>query len=432
MSFIDNAKVIIRAGKGGDGAVSFRSEKFIEKGGPDGGDGGRGGDVIFRADNNTNTLADFRYQQELKAKDGEPGSKRKKRGRSSDSLRISVPVGTTVTEAGSGRVIADLAHDNAEAVVAKGGVGGFGNAHFKSSTRQAPRVAELGEQGEYVEAQLELKLIADVGLVGLPNAGKSTFLSAVSHARPEIADYAFTTLTPHLGAADVGGRNLIIADIPGLIEGASEGRGLGDDFLRHIERTPTLLHLIDVYQNDAAASYKTIMRELEHYSPELSRRPQIVALTKIEGLDEDIVVMQKDTLERVLPKHTPLFTVSAQVGTNIKPLLATLQKQADTARKQAETSEESEENIPVIELPAAKQADAWRVRREESKFIVTGQKIERFAARTDFENIHGVNRLRDIMRREGIRHELTRAGAEPADIVQIGESGDYQLTLEEQ
>lgn len=433
MSFVDNARVIIRAGKGGDGVVSFRHEKYIEKGGPDGGDGGKGGDVVFVANRNANTLVDFRFQKELKAKDGQPGGKRKKRGKSSEALRVSVPVGTVVSAVEDGRVISDLDKDGAEAIVAKGGAGGFGNAHFISSTRQAPRVAELGEEGEAFEARLELKLIADVGLVGLPNAGKSTFLSTVSHARPEIADYAFTTLTPHLGVANVGGKDLVIADIPGLIEGASEGKGLGDDFLKHVERTPILLHLIDVYQNDVAASYKTIMQELEAYSPSVAVRPQIVALTKTEGLDEDIVAMQKEILQKVVPKDTRLFTISSQAERGIKPLLQALAREVAELQKAAEAVEtEPETDVPIIELSEAAQADMWHVRKEEGKFVVTGQKIERFAARTDFTNFHGVNRLRDIMRKIGIRHELVRGGAEPADIVQIGESGEYQLTLEEQ
>lgn len=237
MHFIDKASVTILAGDGGNGRLSFRREKFVDRGGPDGGDGGDGGSVVFVASRNQNTLAAFRYEKELHAKPGEAGSSRRKHGRSADDLRVAVPVGTVVVDE-AGQLLADLAVDGQEAVLAKGGKGGFGNAHFVSSTRQAPRIVEKGEKGEQKYLQLELKMIADVGLVGLPNAGKSTLLSVISNARPEIADYPFTTLVPNLGVVDVeGGQGLLFADIPGLIEGAAEGKGLGDEFLRHVERT---------------------------------------------------------------------------------------------------------------------------------------------------------------------------------------------------
>ena len=325
--FVDKAKVSLKAGKGGDGAVSFRREIYIPKGGPDGGDGGKGGDIIFKADKDTNSLVDFRFTPILEAANGKNGSGQRSAGRSGEDLIVKVPVGTSVyrlereeyprsrsifadganTERpspvttgarersendGYPRVlVADLVQNGQEAIIAHGGDGGFGNAHFKSSTRQAPLVAEVGEPGEEFEAELELKSMADVGLVGLPNAGKSTFLSVVSNAKPEIADYPFTTLTPHIGVATVDGKDLLIADIPGLIEGAAEGKGLGHDFLRHVDRTSVLLHLIDVYNNDAGEAYQTIRNELEKYS-DLASRPEIVALTKCEGVDEDIIKMQ--------------------------------------------------------------------------------------------------------------------------------------------
>ncbi|HEU0266527.1 MAG TPA: GTPase ObgE, partial [Candidatus Saccharimonadaceae bacterium] len=288
--FIDTAKVLIQAGRGGNGAVSFRHEIYVDKGGPDGGDGGDGGDVIFVATENLNTLIDFRYKPELRAKPGEAGAKRNKHGKAGEPLYVKVPMGTLV-KCGE-QVIADLTLHGQEAVVAHGGRGGFGNAHFKSSTRQTPKMAELGEPGEELEAELELKLLADVGLIGFPNAGKSTFLSVVSNARPEIADYAFTTLTPNLGVADIDDGSILIADIPGLIEGASAGKGLGDAFLRHVERTAVLFHLIDVYSNDITKAYQTIRLELASYSPRLLERPEVIALTKCEGLDSDIIQMQ--------------------------------------------------------------------------------------------------------------------------------------------
>lgn len=277
--FVDKASVKVKAGDGGDGKLSFRHEKFIDKGGPDGGDGGHGADVVLLASRNQNTLANFRYQKELNAEPGQPGGKSRKHGKNGQALVVAVPVGTVAFDA-QGVVIADLFEDGAKAVIAHGGKGGFGNAHFTSSTRQAPRVAEKGEPGEELTVTLELKMIADVGLVGLPNAGKSTLLSVISNARPEIANYPFTTLTPNLGVVDVDKKSsLLFADIPGLIEGAAEGKGLGDEFLRHVERTAVLVHLVDAYNEDVAQAYQTIQDELKAYKVDLSTRPQVVALT---------------------------------------------------------------------------------------------------------------------------------------------------------
>ncbi len=318
--FIDQAKVYVKAGKGGNGAISFRREIYIPKGGPDGGDGGRGGSVIFKADNNSDTLEDFRYNPKLIAEDGKPGSGTRSFGRSGTDLVVKVPLGTSVYK--DGELIADLVDNGATAVIAKGGSGGYGNAHFKSSTRQTPMLAELGEPGEEFEATLELKLIADVGLVGLPNAGKSTFLSVVSSARPKIANYPFTTLVPMLGVAKVDDHELLIADIPGLIEGASEGKGLGHDFLRHLSRTSVILHLIDVYNEDAGQSYKTIRAELQKYG-DLAKKPEIIALTKCEGLDSDLIDLQIKSLKKYA-KGAQIFSVSSSAHQGITPLLRTL------------------------------------------------------------------------------------------------------------
>ncbi|HEX6258621.1 MAG TPA: GTPase ObgE, partial [Candidatus Saccharimonadales bacterium] len=414
--------------------LSFRREKFIEKGGPDGGDGGRGGDVIFVADENVNTLVGFRYKQELKAENGESGQKRNRHGRSGAELLVKVPVGTVVRR-DNGELIVDLDHNGMRAVVAKGGDGGFGNAHFKSSTRQAPRVAEVGESGEAFEATLELKLLADVGLVGFPNAGKSTFLSVVSNARPEIADYAFTTLSPNLGVADIDDSSILIADIPGLIEGASEGKGLGDAFLRHIERTAVLLHLVDAYQDDVAAAYKTIRAELAAYGDELVHRPEVVALTKTEGLDEELITWKLSELQAVVPAETPLFAISSSSHSGITEVLRELRTQIEQVRADEAVMQEQDDEddgLPVIRLTEAKQAAGWKVRVEEGRYIVTGDKIEKFAARTNFSNVHGVNRLRDILQKMGIAHELRRAGAKGEDIIVIGENTGYQFTLLEQ
>lgn len=426
--FIDTAKVLIQAGKGGNGAVSFRHEIYVDKGGPDGGDGGKGGDVVFEATENLNTLIDFRYKPELKAEPGANGSKSNRRGKSGDDLVVKVPMGTIVRR--DGNIIADLTENGQRQVVALGGGGGFGNAHFKSSVRQTPRVAELGENGDSFEAELELKLLADVGLVGFPNAGKSTFLSVVSNARPEIADYAFTTLTPNLGVADIDDGSLLIADIPGLIEGASEGKGLGDAFLRHVERTAVLLHLIDAYTDDIAAAYTTIRNELKNYSSELVRRPEVVALTKTEGLDDDIIQMQIDALKTV--SESEIVAISSNAHKGLKDVLRALRQRVNEVREQEAREEAAtEDELPVISLSTQQMADAWKVQAGEAdgSFVVIGEKIERFAHRTNFDNFEGVNRLRDIMKKMGITHELIRAGATGESTIIIG---GHSFTLVEQ
>ncbi len=425
--FVDTAKVRVQAGKGGDGAVSFRHEIYIPKGGPDGGDGGKGGSVVFRADKDTNTLLDFRYNPELKAENGKNGAGQRSAGRSGKDLIVEVPIGTIVRK--DGAVIADLKQDRQEAIIAQGGDGGFGNAHFKSSVRQTPRIAEVGEPGEAFEAELELRLIGDVGLVGLPNAGKSTFLSVVSNARPEIANYPFTTLTPQLGVATIDQQDILIADIPGLIEGASEGKGLGHDFLRHVARTAVLLHLVDVYSNDAGEAYQIIRAELENYE-NLADRPEIIALTKCEGVDAEIVAMQTESIKKINPEAL-VFAISAQAKMGIDEVLrALLQTKQEYAA--ADTTPEVEEelaDLPVIGLTAEQISKAWKVEKLDDKFVVTGSKIEKFARRTDLSNYASVNRLRDIMKKMGIRAELTSQGAQPDSLIEIA---GKQFTLIEE
>jgi len=426
MHFIDKVSVTVCAGDGGSGRVSFRREKFINRGGPDGGDGGDGGDVVFVASNGENTLAAFRYQKELKAQPGQDGMESKKHGRRGQDLRVNVPVGTIISRQSDGQVIADLTADGQEAIIAKGGQGGFGNAHFISSTRQAPRVAEKGEAGETFMADLELKMIADVGLIGLPNAGKSTLLSVISNARPEIADYPFTTITPNLGVVDVpDSGSLLFADIPGLIEGAAEGKGLGDDFLRHVERTSVLVHLVDAYNDDVAAAYRTIETELAAYSSELAQRPEIVALTKVEGLDADIVQDLLSQLRAVVPKSAPIVAVSSQAHQGTQELVFQVAQmvQAEKARRAAEASESEEAGLPVLTLKDT--TKAFTVEKKDGAFYITGRKIENFAAKTDFDNEFGVQRLRDIMRKMGIMHELTRQGIEPGNRIVISDKGEF-------
>ena len=434
--FCDTAKVSLKAGKGGDGAVSFRREIYINKGGPDGGNGGKGGSIIFVADKDTNTLIDFRFNPILTAEDGGNGSGTRSAGRSGKNLIVEVPIGTVVKR--DGKIIADLTHDREEAIIAKGGDGGFGNAHFKSSVRQTPIVAEVGEPGEEFEAELELKLLADVGLVGLPNAGKSTFLSIVSNAKPEIADYPFTTLTPNLGVATIDRHDILIADIPGLIEGAAEGRGLGHAFLRHVDRTAVLLHLVDVYNNDAGEAYRIIRNELDKYS-DLKYRPEIVALTKCEGVDNEIIEMQSQAIREVNP-NAYIYSISAVSKKGVEELLRALwqdikiakekkQEQEnvtadiileDDANTKHQITQDNIKGVPVISLSSHELKNTWTVTRgDDGVFHVTGEKIEKFARRTDMGNYASVNRLRDILKKLGIRAELTNQGATQDSIIEI-------------
>ena len=415
--FCDTAKVSLKAGKGGDGAVSFRREIYINKGGPDGGNGGKGGSIIFVADKDTNTLIDFRFNPILTAEDGGNGSGTRSAGRSGKNLIVEVPIGTVVKR--DGKIIADLTHDREEAVIAKGGDGGFGNAHFKSSVRQTP-------------------IVADVGLVGLPNAGKSTFLSIVSNAKPEIADYPFTTLTPNLGVATIDRHDILIADIPGLIEGAAEGRGLGHAFLRHVDRTAVLLHLVDVYNNDAGEAYRIIRNELDKYS-DLKDRPEIVALTKCEGVDNEIIEMQSQAIREVNP-NAYIYNISAVSRKGVEELLRALwqdikiakekkQEQVnstadiiieDDANTKHQITQDGIKGVPVISLSSHELKNTWTVTRgDDGVFHVTGEKIEKFARRTDMGNYASVNRLRDILKKLGIRADLTNQGATQVSIIEI-------------
>jgi GTP-binding protein len=424
MKFIDKVSAAFIAGDGGDGAVSFRRERYIDHGGPDGGDGGNGGNVILAASRNENSLVAFRYHKELKAENGQAGSKTRKHGKSGGDLIVQVPVGTVVADE-KGEVLADLTEDGQRVVIARGGKGGFGNAHFISSTRQAPKFAEKGEAGESLNAGLELKMIADVGLVGLPNAGKSTLLGRISNARPEVADYPFTTLTPNLGVVDIDKHNsLLFADIPGLIEGAATGKGLGHEFLRHIERAGVLVHLIDAYNEDLVAAYKTIQAELKSYKVNLADRPQLVALNKIDGLDDEMIEDLLGRLRKIVPKNTPLFAISAQSGQGTKELLYAV-KSAAERQKIAEAEVQKTESVPVLSLTDGEQA--WKVAKQKDHFVVTGKKIEKFAARTDFENEQAIQRLRNIMQKMGIMHELARQGAKSGQRISFGSQGsiDY-------
>jgi GTPase len=422
MSFVDKINITVSAGNGGNGKLSFRHEKFINKGGPDGGDGGDGGDVIMRASRNQNTLAAFRYQKEVHAEEGQPGGKSRKHGRRGKDLILAVPVGTIAAKT-DGTVVADLTADDAQMIVAHGGHGGFGNAHFVSSRRQAPKFAEKGEPGEELELSVELKMIADVGLIGLPNAGKSTLLSKISNARPLIADYPFTTLTPNLGVVDIDKQtSVLFADIPGLIAGAAQGKGLGHDFLRHIERTAVIVHLIDAYHDNMRAAYKTVREELQAYKPELLLRPEIIVLNKIEGLDQEIVNDLTRQLRQITPKSTQICAVSAQSGLGLQALLFTVAQQVKAVRAKAPEVVEKP-RVPVLKLSDT--SDAFSITKEGDTYVIHGQRIEQFARRTDFASDEGLQRLRDIMRRAGIIHELNRMGVEPGQTISIANAGNF-------
>lgn len=425
--FADTAEVMIVAGKGGRGVVSFRHEKYVDKGGPDGGDGGKGGDVIFVADNNVNTLASFRFKPELRAGDGEAGGKRRKHGADGVDKLVKVPVGTAVYR--DGHLVAELTTSGQRRAVAFGGAGGFGNAHFKSSTRQTPRVAEVGEKGDSFPAKLELKLVADVGLVGFPNAGKSTFLSVVSNARPEIANYAFTTLTPNLGVADIDGRSLLIADIPGIIEGASRGKGLGLEFLRHIERTSVILHMIDVATEDVVESYRVIRRELAQHSAALVTKPEVIALTKIDTVPESTAKQQLEHLRRVA--ESPIYPISAPAHLGILELLRRLAEMVEQQKaKQALIDKADVSSGVEIKLDSRQLATSWWVsRRDDGSYLVTGEKIERFAERTDFASEFSINRLRDILAKLNIVAELVKQGATGESVIEIA---GHRFPLQEQ
>jgi GTPase len=419
--FCDKVTVNIKAGNGGDGIVSFLHEKYREFGGPDGGDGGKGGSVILVADDSQNTLYYYKTHHKIEAKSGDRGKGRRKHGKNGEDLIIKVPQGTVIINEDTGKLIADLANDS-EVVVAKGGDGGYGNAHFTSSTRQSPRISELGEPGEELNVTLEMKMIADVGLVGLPNVGKSTLLSVISAAKPKIANYEFTTLIPNLGVVEEGtfevGSGFIAADIPGIIEGASEGKGLGIEFLKHIERTRLLVHILDVTHLDLAADYKTIRNELNHYSVNLSERPEIIAVNKIDSVPPEVLAEKLKTLKKVLPKGTLVHEISAVAHLNLKPLLHAIELDLAKIPKTV-IADDEEPETKIFTIEDVLQQNHFTVIKKKKSYELTGPKIERFAVRTDFSNPFGVARFRDILKKQGIDKELKRAGAKEGDKIKV-------------
>ena len=420
----DRARIEVRAGAGGNGCLSFRREAHVPRGGPDGGDGGRGGDVRLRVKQNLTSLLKFQFNERFLAERGANGAKRNRHGKSGAHLYVDVPPGTVVWDDASGELLADLTEPDEEVVIAKGGRGGLGNTHFKSSTRQAPRFAELGEPGEERTLRLELRLIADVGLVGLPNAGKSTLLATVSAARPKIADYPFTTLAPNLGVVEVGGLGgdaFVLADIPGLIEGASSGAGLGHEFLRHISRTQVLIHLLDasggMEGRDPLPDFRTINAELGAFDPDLAAKPMLVALNKVD-LPEARSNLSR-LHEALEGEGYRVFDVSAATGDGVSALMntiaATLRDLASEAREAAEKPQERRRYTL-----ANVDERAWQVDRlSKHHFAVTGIGVERFVKMTDFANDEAVDRFQRMLASSGISEELTRQGIQAGDVVHL-------------
>lgn len=424
MQFIDQARISVKAGNGGDGVVRFRREKYVPAGGPAGGDGGKGGDVVFEVDSGLSTLIDFRYKRKYRAEDGEPGGSSNKHGKDGMDLVIRVPAGTLVKDAKTGDVLVDLVAPGQRAIIARGGRGGRGNTHFKSPTRQAPGFAEKGQPGEERDVVLELKLIADVGLVGYPNVGKSTFISVVSAARPKIADYPFTTLVPNLGVVSMGdGNSFVIADIPGLIEGAHAGVGLGHEFLRHVERTQVLIHMLDisgVEGRDPREDYQKINLELEKYSPELAKRPQIVVANKMDLPDA------QRNLEAFRERYPELevLPISAATGQGIDTVLQAVWQLVKEIRTKQQEEMESQE-IPAVltvETPKveAKLSD-FKVKRDNEVYVLEGAGLERLMQRIDFANEESVKWFLRVLDDIGAVEALRQAGIKNNDTVRVGE-----------
>lgn len=425
--FADSAKIIIKSGKGGDGHVSFRREKYVPNGGPDGGDGGRGGDLIFQVDEGLNTLGDFRHRRKYAAENGEDGKKRNCHGKNGEDLVVKVPAGTIIRDAESDKVIADMSGDNTTQIILKGGKGGLGNQHFATSTMQAPKYAQPGQPGIELEVRLELKVIADVGLVGFPNVGKSTLLSRVTNARPKIANYHFTTLNPNLGVVDLedaGG--FVIADIPGLIEGASQGVGLGHAFLKHIERTKVMIHIVDaasVEGRDPIADIYAINQELENYNPELLKKPQVIAANKIDAIydeEESALPALKKEFES---QGIRVFPISAVSGQGIKELLyhvSELLSQTDDAPVVYE-----QEFFPETTVF---QEEAYTVTYDEKDnvYVAEGPKIEKMLGYTNIDSEKGFLFFQKFLRDQGILEELEKAGISEGDTVRMyGLEFDY-------
>ncbi len=416
--FADRARIYIRSGKGGDGHVSFRREKYVANGGPDGGDGGKGGDVIVEIDDGMNMLTNYRHVRKYCAKDGENGGKRNCKGKSGDDIILKVPAGTVFKEAETGKVIVDMSGSNRRVVLLKGGLGGNGNQHYATPRMQAPKYAQPGQPAMELNVDLELKVIADVGLIGYPNVGKSTLLSVVSNARPEIANYHFTTISPHLGVVDLdGGKGFVMADIPGLIEGAAEGVGLGHDFLRHIERTRMLVHVVDASGcegRDPVEDVYAINRELEAYDADLAKRPQIIAANKIDSITGDIDPAN-NLRKEFEPKGIKVIPISAAVGTGVSELISEVRKMLSTLREkplffESEYTPTREDNNSSFEV---------YYDEKENKYVVEGPKIEKMLGYTNLDSEKGFTFFQKFLDENGIIDELKALGINEGDTVRL-------------
>ena len=426
--FADRAKIYIKSGKGGDGHVSFRREKYVPNGGPDGGDGGHGGDVIFEVDEGLNTLTDFRHIRKYCAENGEEGGKKNCRGKNGQDIVIKVPEGTVIKEANSGKIITDMSGENRRFVILTGGKGGNGNQHYATSTMQAPKYAQPGQPAKELELMLELKVIADVGLVGFPNVGKSTFLSRVTNARPKIANYHFTTLNPNLGVVDLdGAKGFVIADIPGLIEGASEGIGLGHEFLRHIERTRVMIHIVDAAGSegrDPIEDIYAINKELANYNEEIANRPQVIAANKIDMIfegDEDPVEKIRKEFE---PKGIKVYPISAISGEGVRTLLYDVNNMLEKLEQKPIVFEQ--EFFPEYEMGASDEPFTVEYDAEENEYVVEGPRIEKMLGYTNLESEKGFVFFQKFLKENGILEKLEELGIEEGSTVRMyGLKFDY-------
>lgn len=428
--FADRAKIYVRSGKGGDGHVSFRREKFVPNGGPDGGDGGDGGSVILVVDEGMNTLSDYRHVRKYRAGDGENGAKRNCRGKNGNDLILKLPAGTVVKEWESGKVITDMSGDNKRFVLLQGGRGGNGNQHYATSTMQAPKYAQPGQPAKELELGLELKVIADVGLVGFPNVGKSTLLTKVSNARPQIANYHFTTLNPHLGVVDLqDAQGFVMADIPGLIEGASKGVGLGFEFLRHIERTRVIIHIVDAASTegrDPVADIYAINKELKAYNPEIASRPQVIAANKVDmifddGSGNDPVANLKKEFE---PQGITVYPISAISGKGIRELLYAVRNLLDSVESEPVTF--AQEFFPEYMLAASEEPYTVVYDEKNSEYVVEGPRIEKMLGYTNIDSEKGFTFFQNFLKINGILNQLEELGIQEGDTVRMyGLSFDY-------
>lgn len=424
--FADRAKIYIKSGKGGDGHVSFRREKYVPNGGPDGGDGGDGGSVIFEVDEGLNTLTDFRHIRKYNAENGEEGGKKNCRGKNGQDIILKIPHGTVIKEAQSGKVITDMSGDNRRIVLLKGGRGGNGNQHYATSTMQVPKYAQPGQAALELELQLELKVIADVGLVGFPNVGKSTFLARVTNARPKIANYHFTTLNPNLGVVDLeDAKGFVIADIPGLIEGASEGIGLGHEFLRHIERTKLIIHIVDAASTegrDPVADIYAVDKELDAYNPEIAKRPQVIAANKIDMLyDEDALDKIKNEFE---PKGIKVFPISAISGEGVRELLYYVNNLLTQMDDKPVVFEQ--EYFPEFQTTSGNEPYTVVYDEDADEYVVEGPRIEKMLGYTNLESEKGFTFFQNFLKENGILGELETLGIKEGDTVRMyGLSFDY-------